>query len=169
MAEDEATAFEEELFLAAATGAAQEATFLDKVSRIMRHLAPRGGLDVGSSRARVDELIASGLRVQVMEPKRARVTTFPKIDDDAELVITHVPVDVRGYDSVDVIVERPDGENLKVFRDVGWDPIDGTVYAVCEAPLARIAAAVGIIHSRVIGYRAGQPHVIAEFDTISEQ
>ncbi|RYZ06614.1 MAG: hypothetical protein EOO73_15020 [Myxococcales bacterium] len=168
MADDEAAAFEEELFLAAGAGTAQEATFLDKMSRILRHLAPRGGLDVGSSRAQVDELIASGLRVQVIEPKRARVATYPKIEDDAELVVTHVPIDVRGYDSVDVIIEKPDGEHLKIFRDIGWDPLDGTVYAVCEAPLARIAAAVGVIHSRIIGYRAGEPSVIAEFDTIAQ-
>lgn len=169
MPEDDAALFEEDLFLAAAAGTAHEAAFVDQASRILRYLAPRGGLDVGSSRARVDELIASGLRVQVMEPQPARVAIFPKIEDDAEIVITHVPVDVRGYDSVDVIIENAAGEHLKIFRDIGWDPIDGTTYAVCEAPLARIAAAVGVIHSRVIGYRAGQPHVIAEFDTVAEQ
>ncbi len=168
MGDEEAAGFEEELFSAAAAGSAQEASFMDKVTRISRHLYPRGGMDVGSSRARVDELIASGLRVQVIEPVRARVATVPRIEDDAELVVTHVPVDVRGYDSVDVHIEKTDGESLKIFRDIGWDPIDGTVYAVCEAPLARIAAAVGVIRSRVVGHRGGQQHVIAEFDTITQ-
>lgn len=168
MPEDEAAVFEEELFAEAAAGTAHEAAFVDRASRILRHLSPRGGLDVGSSRARVDELIASGLRVQVLEPKVARVAVLPKIDEDAEIVVTHVLVDVRGYDSVDVIVEKANGEHLKIFRDIGWDPFDGTVYAVCEAPLARIAMAVGRIRSRVVGHRGGEPHVIAHFDTITE-
>lgn len=168
MTDDDAARFEEELFAAAALGGAHEATFVDKMSRIARYLYPRGGLDVGSSRARVDELIASGLRVQLLEPKVARVSKVPKIQDDADLVITHVPIDVRGYDSVDFIVEKADGEHLKVFRDVGWDPVDGTVYAVCEAPLARIASAIGVIRSRIIGYRGDQQHVIAQFDTVAE-
>jgi len=168
MPEDEAARFEEELFLAAAVGTAHEAAFVDQVSRIARHLFPRGGLDVGSSRARVDELIASGLRVQVMEPTSGAVATVPKIADDAELVITHVPIDVRGYDSVDFIVQKADGENLKTFRDVSWDPVDGTIYAVCEAPLARIAAAVGLVRSRIVGYRGEQPHLIAQFDMVTQ-
>jgi hypothetical protein len=167
MADDEAASFEEELFAASALGAAEEATFVDKVSRITRYLFPRGGLDVGSSRARVEELIASGLRVQLVEPKPVRAPVLPRIEDDADLVITHVPVDVRGYESVDFIIEKPDGEILKTFRDVGWDPVDGTVYAVCEAPLARIALTIGVIRSRVVGYRGGKPHLIAQFDAVT--
>jgi hypothetical protein len=167
MADEDASAFEEELFASAAAGTAHEADFVDRVTRIGSYLSPRGGFDIGSSRTRVDQLIAMGLRVQLIEPAPAPVTYLPKVDDDAEIVVTHWPLDLRGYDSVDVVVEKPDGRYLKTFRDIGWDPIDGTIYAVCEATLARISFKQGAIRSRVVGYRGGEQHVIAEFDTIA--
>lgn len=166
MPDDDASVFEEQLFASAAAGTAHEAELVDRVTRLSRYLFPRGGFDIGSSRARVEQLIAMGLRVQLIEPEPAAVIQLPKIDDDAEIVVTHWPLDVRGYDSVDVVVAKPDGTYLKTFRDIGWDPSDGTVYAVCEATLARISFTQRAIHSRVIGYRGGQPHVIAELDTI---
>jgi hypothetical protein len=170
MAEPEAAAFEEQLFSAAADGAAHEAQLVDRLSLIGRYLHVRGGWDVGSSRVRVDELIAAGLRVQMLVPEPGgpgQPLIVPRIDDDAEIVVTHVAIDVRGYDSVDVIIEKPDGTPLKTFRDIGFDPTDGTVYAVCEAPLARISAQQSHICSRVIGTRAGSAHVIASFEIVN--
>lgn len=173
MPDAEAASFEEELFAAAAAGASEraaEASFLDRVSLIGQHLAPRGGWDFGSSRARVDQLITAGLRVQVINPEPGSPSEpfrVPPIDDDAEIVVTHVPIDVRGYDSVRVLVEKPDGTELKVFRDIGFDPIDGSVYAVCEAPLARISALQTHLRSHVIGTRGGRDHVIAVFETVA--
>jgi hypothetical protein len=170
MPDAEAASFEEELFAAAAAGGAAEAQFVDRVSLIGQYLAPRGGWDFGSSRARVDALIAAGLRVQVIDPEPGppgEPFLVPKIDDDAEIVATHVAIDVRGYDSVRVLVEKPDGTELKVFRDIGFDPIDGTVYAVCEAPLARISALQTHLRSHVIGTREGRDHVIAVFETVA--
>ena len=170
MPEAEATRFEEELFASAAAGVAEEARLVDRLSLIGQFLWPRGGWDIGSSRARVDELIAAGLRVQVLDPVSGgpgEPLLVPKIDDDAEIVVTRVAIDVRGYDSVDVIVEKPDGTPLKVFRDIGFDPTDGSVYALCEAPLARISTQQKHIRSRVIGTRAGKKHVIAVFETVA--
>jgi hypothetical protein len=173
MSDAEALGFEHELFAAAEAGSTAEVDFVDRVSRLGQYLFSRGGFDVGSSRARVDALIAAGLRVQLLEPQplpSARgdnVFRMPNIDADAEIVVTHLALDLRGYDSVDVVIEKPDGTELKTFREIGWDPDDGTVYAVCEAPLARISAKVGHIRSRVLGTRAGQREVVAIFETIT--
>ena len=170
MSEAEAAAFEEELFASAAAGAAAEALFVDRLSRIGAYLLRRGGWDFGSSRARVDELIAAGLRIQVLEPEPGlpgEPIRMPKIDDDAEIVASRFAIDVRGFDSVRVIVEKPDGTELKTFRDIGFDPTDGSVYALCEAPLARIWAQQKHLRSRVIGTRAGLDHVIAVFETVT--
>lgn len=169
MRDAEAVHFEEELFAAAEAGTATEAGFVDRLSLIGQFLAPRGGWDIGSSRARVDELIAAGLRVQVLYPSSGepgQPLQIPRISDDAEIVVTHVDIDVRGFDSVDVIVEKPDGTELKTFRDIGFDPTDGSVYALCEAPLARISARQRHVRSRVIGTRAGVQHVVAVFETV---
>lgn len=170
MPDAEAAAFEEELFAAAAGGTADEAELVDRLSLIGRYLAPRGGWDMGSSRARVDELIAAGHRVQLLVPQPGppgQPLVVPRIDDDAELVATHVAIDVRGYDSVDVVIEKPDGTPLKTFRDIGFDPTDGSVYALCEAPLARISAQQKHICSRVIGTRDGAQHLIASFEIVN--
>jgi hypothetical protein len=170
MPEAEAAGFEEELFASAAAGDAAEALFVDRLSLIGQYLAPRGGWDFGSTRARVDQLIVAGLRVQVLDPEPGapgEPLRIPKIDDDAEIVATRIAIDVRGYDSVRAIVEKPDGTELKTFRDIGFDPVDGSTYALCEAPLARISAQQRHIRTRVIGTRAGQDHVIAVFETIA--
>jgi hypothetical protein len=171
MPEADALGFEAELFAAAETGAASEAVFVDQVSRIGRYLIGHCGFDIGSGRAQVDALIAQGLRVQLLtagpETLVGKVYQLPKISDDAQIVVTHFPLDLRGHDSVDVVVEKPDGTLLKRFREVGWDPEDGTVYAVCEAPLARIWAAAGLVRSTVLGKRDGQEHVIAVFESMT--
>jgi hypothetical protein len=161
----EAAAFEERLFASAADGHATEATFVDKISLIGRYLLPRGGFDIGSSRARVDALIAAGLRVQLVDPEPAEVVEIPAVADDTEIFVTLLRLDVRGYDSVDAIVQKPDGSELKTFRDIGYDPETGYVYAVCEAPLARIAAKQRHIITRVVGKRDGQEHTIAVFES----
>lgn len=167
MSDADAAGFEEELFAAAAAGNADEASFVDRIALIARYLEPRGGFDIGSTRARVDELLASGLRVQLIDPPPAAEVKMPPLDPEAELVITHIAVDVRGYDSVDVVIETPDGTELKTFRDVGWDPHDGTLYAVCEGPLARLSAQVPRVISRVIGTRMGEKHQIAVFESVN--
>jgi len=170
MSEAEAARFEEELFTMAAAGDADEALFVDRLSLIGRYLLPRGGWDFGSTRARVDQLIAAGVRVQVLDPEPGapgEPIRIPKIDDDAEIVATRIAIDVRGYDSVRAIVEKPDGTELKTFRDIGFDPADGSMYALCEATLARISAQQRHIRMRVIGTRAGHDHVIAVFETIA--
>lgn len=171
MPDADALGFEEELFAGAGDGAAAEAAFVDHVSRIGRFLLPRGGFDIGSTRARIDALIAQGLRVQMFAPGPADlidgVYHLPRIDDDAEIVVTHLPFDLRGFDSANVIIEKPDGAQLKTFRDVSWDPTDGSAYAVCEAPLARISAAAGHIRARIIGKRGEHEHEVAVFDTVT--
>lgn len=167
MADAEASGFEDELFAAAAAGSAYEANFIDQLSLLQQYLEPRGGLDIGSTRQRVEQVIASGLRVQVVAPEPAPVVRFPPIDPDAEIVVTHLPLDVRGWDSIDVEVSRKDGPVLKTFRDVNHDPEDGSIYALCEAPLARISTFNGHVVSRVIGHRAGRTETIAIFETIS--
>lgn len=167
MSEADAAGFEEELFTAAEAGGTDEARFVDRVSLIGQYLAPRAGLEVGSSRKRVDELIAAGLRVQLIDPAPAPVIQLPPIEADAELVATRVPIDVRGFDSIDVTISRPDGTEIKTFRDVGFDPHDGTIYLVCEAPLARLSARHKRVVSRIIAKRAGQEQTLAVFEALA--
>jgi hypothetical protein len=167
MSETEAARFEDELFEAAASGTAAEVAFVDHVGLLSRYLEPRAGFDMGSSRARVEQLLAAGLRVQLIDPEPAPIVRLPAIDPDAEIVVTHVRIDVRGYDSVDAVLKKPDGTELKTIRDVGWDPDDGTMYAVCEGPLARLSATVPRVISQLIGIKDGERREIAVFEAVN--
>ena len=167
MPDAEAGSFEDALFASAAAGTAEDANFADRIALLGRFLLPRGGFDIGSSRVRVDELIAAGLRVQIIDPEPAAVVNLPPVRDDVDIVVTHFRIDIRGYDSVDVIVEKLDGTEIKTFREIGHDPNDGTVYAVCEAPLARISLQQRHVRSRVIGTRAGEKHTMAVFESVA--
>lgn len=167
MSDEDAAGFEEELFAGAAAGGADDARFADRVHLVAQYLEPRGGLDIGSSKKRVDRLIAAGLKVQLLEPEFAPVMQMPPIEPDAEIVVTHFRVDLRGYDSIDVIARKPDGTELKTFREINLDPEDGSVYAVCEAPLARISAQAGRMIATVVGTRAGKSEIITRFETFT--
>jgi hypothetical protein len=162
----EAAELEERLFAAAAAGQAADAAFVDKISLIGQYLLPRGGFDIGSSRARVDALIAAGLRVQLVDPEPAEIVEIPAVADDTEIFVTLLRMDVRGYDSVDAVIQKPDGTELKTFRDIGCDPETGYVYAVCEAPLARISAKQRHVVTRVIGTRDGVEHTLGVFQSL---
>jgi hypothetical protein len=167
MPDVDAASFEDELFALAAAGQAEEAAFVDQVSLIGQYLGPRGGLDMGSTRQRVEQLIAAGHRVQIMAPEPAEQIWFPPIDPDAELIVTQIRMDLRGWDSLDFIIERPDGTELKTFRDVNCDPETGNVYALCEAPLARISLLNRHSITRIIGTRAGQREEIGRFESFA--
>lgn len=167
MSEAEAVGFEDELFAAAASGAAHEATFVDRVSLIGQYLVPRGGFDFGSTRQRVEQLIAAGHRVQIIAPEPSAQLHMPPLDPDAELVVTQLRLDLRGWDSLDFIIEKPDGTELKTFRDVNCDPETGNVYALCEAPLARISLLNRHIVTRIVGTRAGKREEIGRFESFA--
>jgi hypothetical protein len=170
MSDVDAAAFEESLFWAAAEGRGGEAAFVDKAIRIGQYLEPRGGWDIGSSKARIDALMASGLKVQIIDPEQpapGEPLRLTPIADDAEIVVTVIRLDGRGYDSLDVLIEKPDGTELKTFRDVSCDPETGHFYAVCEAPLARISTQQRHIVSTIIGTRQGEKHTLARFETLA--
>ena len=166
MPDAEATTFEEELFAAAASGSAAGASFLHELGRLSTWLQRRGLFNVGSTRAQVDAIIASGLKVHLTSiEKVAGVVEFPLWPEDTEIVVTRLDVDLRGYEDVEVQITTTEGVELKTFRDVTYDPNEGALYAVCEEPLARIALTRGTTVSRVSAVRAGQRETIAVFQS----
>jgi hypothetical protein len=87
------------------------------------------------------------------------------LPDDVEIVVTRLGVDVRGFDHVEVECQTLAGQPIKTFRDVRCDPETGALYAVCEAPLARLSVLAGPVVATVTGVRGGQREVIAGFET----
>jgi hypothetical protein len=162
MQEHDASAFEEALFDDAARGANEDAAYFDELARSMRFVGRHGVIGRSFTRAEVDRL-AQVERMHILELDAAQPMGLVPWGDDVDVVVTHLPVDLRGADLVDVVVERPDGAHIKTFRDVGFDPADGSVFAYCEAPLARIALMSGPTVTRVIAERGGKRAQVAEF------
>jgi hypothetical protein len=163
--DEPAADFEEELFAAAADGETASLGLVDRIGQFGRYLEARVGLAMGSSRAQVERIRASGLKVEYSElvpgiPVRGR-----RIADDAEIVISRLDVDLRGYTDIEVAVERPDGTLLKTFRDVDCAPEDGALYAVCEATLARMAQSVHTV-ARISATRDGKRELVATLETL---
>jgi hypothetical protein len=165
MPDDAAASFEESLFTAAAAGEASDLGLVDRVGQFGRYLRDRVGLAMGSSRALVDRILASGLKVEYTELLPNVPIRGVRIADDTEIVISRLDVDLRGYTDILVHIERPDGTLLKTFRDVEYAPEDGALYAVCEATLARMAQAVHTI-ARITATRGGKREHVATLETL---
>jgi len=165
MSEEAAADFEEQLFARAAIEAAPEAAFIDELAQLSRSIAKRGIFEVGSTRAEVDALLASELRVHYMEFGEGGVVEIPPLPPGTEIFAYRLNVDMRGAERIDVIVETPDGEYVKTFRDVRYDPESGNIYGVCEAPLAEISFRRGAVVSKITGTRDGERKLLASFET----
>lgn len=166
MPDAEADAYEEALFARAARGAAPEAEFAERLRRDVEWVNQRGPFKVGSTRAEIDALLASGLNVAFVDlgDGSAPVDVAP-IPEDLDLYTYRLGVDLRGYSAVDVIIEKPDGKYIKTFRDVAYDPTDGALYGLCEAPLARISFGAGTIVSKVMAGHGSERTLVATFET----
>jgi hypothetical protein len=162
MQDADAAAFEEALFDDAARGANEDAAYFDELARSMRFIGRHGVIGRSFTRVEVERL-SKKERMLILELDAKKPMELEPWGDDIDVVVTHLPVDLRGADTADVVVERPDGTHIKTFRDIGCDPADGSLFAYCEAPLARIALMSGPTVTRVIAERDGKRSQVAEF------
>jgi hypothetical protein len=175
MPEAEAASFEDELFAAAADadpsaaalsarGLAADVTFLNALVRMAADPSEHMAFAGGATRAEVDALLGSQVPVHYVDLGNGGETVFPAWAPTVKVVIARLAVDLRGWQDVEVQVSAADGTPIKTFRDVHCAPEDGAVYAVCHAPLARLAFTRGRSISRVVATRGGTRETVAVFD-----
>lgn len=133
---EDVDAYEDDLFARALAGDAPELAFRAALGVTLREMQARGTIEPWLTAREVERLRTSSLRVVFLEYESLLGATIP---DDAELVVTRVPIDLRGARRVDAEVTAPDGTVLKVMPEIRFDPADGAVWACCEADLARVA------------------------------
>jgi hypothetical protein len=165
MPDDEAARFEEDLFAAAAGGADGDARFLDWLTRSAAWLcrydfAFRGG----STRAQVDNLVASGKNVFIQDFGPGGPAELKAWSPETEFVVTRLGVDLRGYREVEVDVSIGEGPVIKTFRECDYDPTDGALYAVCHEPLARLAFQHPRVIARVSAVKDAGRETVAVYD-----
>ena len=164
----EAAALEDELFARAASPGAEvavAAVFLDALARNAAWLAHYAfSFRGGSTRAEVDGLLASGLRVHYSDLGPGGVARMAAWPEGTQIVITRLGVDLRGYRDIEVDVSLGEGPVLKTFRGCECDPTDGALYAVCHEPLARIAFGHPRVLAKVTAVRAAARETVAVLD-----
>lgn len=167
LSDEGALDFEEQLFEAAAAGQAPELVYFDGLLRSADFVCRIGGFAGGATRAQVDAVLASGLKVHYFDVGEGGRATLPPWPAGTQIVIIRLGVNVLDYQDIDVDVLEFGGDKIKTFRDV-QPAEDGSLYAVCEEPLARMSFQRGRVISRITGEKKGVsgPRVlIAEFDT----
>lgn len=154
-----ADAFEQALFDAPDD---RDVAFLDRVARHGRQLADHRTFYCGLSRADLDGLIAAGHEVQLLSVSMPGSTTPVTMSPSATLFATRLMVPEQGLHYVDVEVAMSDhGGASKTIKDVLVDT-DGSLYGLCERPLAMIAYGSGRVTARV-RRRDGAKDVLAEY------
>jgi hypothetical protein len=137
MPEESAAPFEEALFDQAARGEHALLAFVEGIGVLGRVVLQRVGSVMPPTADSIDVLRRRGFKVEVAHavpgtPYQARWS------EEAEIVVTHFVVDMRGHSGrFDVEIETPDGNLVKALPEVTYDPSDGSFYALCEAALAR--------------------------------
>jgi len=134
-----AQAYEEDLFSRALAGTAPHLTFRAGLGATLRQMASRGTLDVWLTTAQVEQLQAAGQVRAVIFNFDPEHPVEPDIPPGTELLITRIPLDVKGARLLEADVFSSDGRLLKHMPDINFNPEDGAVYACCEAELARLA------------------------------
>lgn len=158
--DDQAAEFEEDLFGRALANAAPELTFRAGLAHALRVMNASGTLELWLRKAQVDALRASGRRLVFFELDVNNIVV-PPIPDDAELLVTRIPVDLSGVHTLDAEVQTEDGVLLKRMPDIGFDAEEGAVYACCEAELARAAGSVST-RTLVWATRDGERQLLLE-------
>ena len=161
--DDQVAEFEEDLFERALGGDAPELEFRAGLSHALRVMNANGTLELWLRRSQVEALLASDRRVVFFDLDVKNVAP-PPIPDDAELLITRVPLDLRGVRTLDAEIHTEDGVFLKRMPDIGFDPEEGAVYACCEAELARTAMSAISVNrvTRVWATRDGERQLLLE-------
>lgn len=167
LADADADAFEEEMF--AASGEDGELTadlrFYERAHRLIAWLSARVRLNAASTAADVDALRATGAKIHVIDVTTEKVE-IGAWADDIDVVVLISRVDIRGYDDVEVEVENSDGTLVKTFRGVLGEPDTGNVYAICAAPLAKLAFSTQRRLAKMSGVRNGKRELITVFETV---
>src|SRR5262249_1655669 len=125
----------------------------------------RWSFNMGSTREEVDALRATGAHISYLEFGSGGVVHVPPFPPDFDFFVYRLGVDFRGYSGVAVIVEQPDGEYVKPFRDVRYDPNEGAIYGMCHAPLAEISFRRGIVVSKIMAGHGAERKLVATFET----
>jgi hypothetical protein len=160
MPDDEAEAFEEALFDAAAEG---EVRFADRLARLGRRLHELRLFEHKFTRRDYDRLSAAGVRIELRDAGPPGPTdNYPP--GDVDMVVVRVPLELDGLRQVDVEFEVPGVGVIKTLRDLEVDEEEGALYLACDVNLMRTTLGLPRVLNRVVGVRDGRREELALYD-----
>jgi hypothetical protein len=149
--------------------------FFDVLNRLGLELADHKTFHMGVTRAELDELIARGDKIHISESGPPNLDVSAALDErvaprpmtvskSADRIVSRLDARLFGHERVDIEMILFDHDSVsKVIRDAIVDPEDGSIYALCEQPLAMIGVSVGHARTRVLR-RDGAKEVLAQWD-----
>lgn len=161
MPDAEADALEEALFDAPDDG---DLAFFDRLARDGARLASHGTFDMGVLPSKIDELRAQGHTVQILDvglPGQPQQTIH--MSRDADFIVTKLHLGRTDIARVDVEVLLLEHNVTKTMKDVMVDQSDGTIYGLCERPLAHLALAAAATTLAKVRRVDGARDVIGEW------
>lgn len=154
MSDAHAADFEERLFADAAEDHAPQLGYLDAFFEQAEWFRMRGGFASGATAEQIAELRKLPNVHYIDVEADTRVAAWPA---DTKYVVYRLDVDLRGYENIDVAVVTANGEHRKWFRDCAFDPQDGALYGVCDAPIAAGTFRDEPLVARIHACRSNQP------------
>lgn len=157
-----ADAFEDELF---ASPDDADVAALDRIARHGRRLVEHGTWHAGVTKGHIDKLIADGHVVQLCDAGPPGATSFA-ISKDVEFVCTKLALGRTDHAHVDVEITVTAHDVTKTIKDVLVDPSDGSIYGLCERPLAELAfGQVSVVRVRAT---TGRREQLAEWNLVGQ-
>jgi hypothetical protein len=166
MPDAEADALEEALFDAPDDG---DLAFFDRIARDGALLAAHGTFDIGVLPSKLDELRAKGHTLQVLDiglPGQPQQTIH--MSRDAEFIVTKLHLGRTDLARVDVEIVILEHNVTKTMKDVLVDQTDGTIYGLCERPLAHLALAAARTTLAKVRRVDGNRDVIGEWQVAGQ-
>ena len=152
-------AYEEDLFARALEGAAPELRFMQDFASTMRTAGAHGALDLWLTAQEAAHVRSSREHVAYLDLDDPSAT----LPDDAELLITRIPLQLEGVRAVEMEVLAADGQVVKRMPDISFDPADGAIFGCCDAALARIASGTPrLVRIWGTGPKTGERRLLAE-------
>jgi hypothetical protein len=156
-----------------------DVVFFDVLARLGLTLAEHKTFHMGVTRSELDELIARGDKIHISESGAPNLPASATLNDrvvpkrmtvskSADRTLSRLEAGLVGHDRVDIEFVLFDHDNIsKVIRDAVVDPKDGSIYGLCERPLAMLGFSAGPVRTRILR-RDGAKEVLAQWDFLGQ-
>jgi hypothetical protein len=153
--------FEEDLFGGAVP--AEELKWAASFVGVVRRAERTGSLSITMSRAALDDLSRSGVRILFQRVANSSDSVTTPVSTDYDLYVNQIALDSRGVSRLDMKSFRPDGTLIAHVPDLAFDPESPDLYLCCGRALASAVANGQENTVRFLSVEAGSERELVRF------